>query len=57
MPAVGWIFLIIALALILGSLMILRDSAHGTQVSDKKMKRILARKTEMEAREKAEDND
>lgn len=56
MPVTGWIFLIIALVLIVGSLMVLRNSAHGTKFSDKKMKKIQARKAEMEAREKAEDD-
>ena len=38
MPAIGWIFIVVALALIVGSLMILRDNAHSMKISDEKMK-------------------
>lgn len=57
MPAIGWIFIIVALALIVGSLVILRDSAHSTKISDEKMKKIQARKAEIEAEESAEDKE
>lgn len=57
MPAIGWIFIIVALALIVGSLVILRDSAHGMKISDEKMKKIQARKAEIEAEESAEDKE
>jgi hypothetical protein len=57
MPAIGWIFIIVALALIVGSLMILRDNAHSMKISDEKMKKIQARKAEIEAEESAEDKE
>jgi hypothetical protein len=57
MPVIGWMFFIAALALVLGSLMFLRDSTHGSKISDEKMKKIQARKAELEAQEKAEDDD
>lgn len=57
MPAIGWIILLIALALIVGSLMILRDSAHSTRIPEDKLEKIRKRKAEMEAKDKAEGND
>jgi len=56
MPIIGWIFLILALALIVGSLMILRDSAHSMKISDEKMKKIRERQAELDA-EEAQDDD
>ena len=57
MPLIGWIILLLALALIVGSLMLLRDSAHSMKISDEKMKKIQARKAEIEAEESAEDKE
>ncbi|WP_375171563.1 DUF2897 family protein [Marinobacter sp.] len=56
MPTIGWIFLILALALIVGGLMILRDSAHSMKISDEKMKKIRARQKELEAQDKEDDD-
>lgn len=56
MPTIGWLFVILALALIVGGLMILRNSANTMNISDEKMKKIRKRKAEMEARDKAEDD-
>ncbi len=56
MPTIGWIFLILALALIVGGLMILRDSAHSMKISDEKMKKIKERQAELEAQDKADDD-
>lgn len=56
MPVIGWVFVIVALALIVGGLMILRDSAHSMKISDEKMAKIRKRKAEIEAQEKAEDD-
>lgn len=56
MPTIGWIFLILALALIVGGLMILRDSAHSMKISDEKMKKIRERQKELEAQDN-EDED
>jgi membrane protein insertase Oxa1/YidC/SpoIIIJ len=57
MPITGWIFIIVAMTLIVGGLVFLRNSANATKISDEKMKKIQARKAEMEAREQAEDDD
>ncbi|MEA1080285.1 DUF2897 family protein [Marinobacter qingdaonensis] len=56
MPTIGWIFLILALALIVGGLMILRDSAHSMKISDEKMKKIRERQKELEAQDNEDDD-
>ena len=56
MPAIGWIFLLLALALILGSLFMLRDSTN-MPISKEKMEKIRKRKAELEAEEKAEEEE
>lgn len=56
MPIIGWVFVILALALIVGGLMILRNSANSMRLSDEKMEKIRKRKAEMEAKEQAEDD-
>lgn len=56
MPTIGWVFVILALALIVGGLMILRNSANSMHISDEKMDKIRKRKAEQEARDKAEDD-
>lgn len=53
MPIIGWVFILLALALVLGSLFILRDSRM--RIPPDKMKKIRKRKAEVEAEEKAEE--
>ncbi|WP_148864240.1 DUF2897 family protein [Marinobacter fonticola] len=55
MPLEGWIFLIVALILIVGGLMFLRNSARSMPISEDKMERIRKRKAEMEAKDQAEE--
>ncbi|AHI31043.1 MULTISPECIES: DUF2897 family protein [Marinobacter] len=57
MPLIGWVFVIVALALVVGSLFVLRDSANSMKISDEKMKKIQERKAEVEAEESAEDRE
>lgn len=57
MPLTGWIIVLLALSLIVGSLMLLRDSAHSTRIPEEKLEKIRKRKAEMEARDKAEGDD
>lgn len=57
MPLIGWVFVIVALALVVGSLFVLRDSANSMKISDQKMKKIQERKAEVEAEESAEDRE
>lgn len=55
MSAIGWAFLLAALALIIGNLLILRDSARKMKIPEDKMDKIRKRKEELEAEEKSED--
>lgn len=57
MPVIGWVFLLLAFALVVGSLLMLRDSANKFSISDEKMRKIQARKAELEAEESAEDRE
>jgi hypothetical protein len=57
MPLIGWVFLLLAIALVVGSLLMLRDSANKFPISDEKMRKIQARKAEVEAEESAEDRE
>lgn len=52
MPMIGWAFLLLALAMVLGSLLMLRDSAN-LPLSDEKREKIRKRQAELEAEEKA----
>lgn len=55
MPIIGWIFIILAAAMIIGSLMLLRDSANTMKISDEKMAKIKKRQAELEAEERRDD--
>lgn len=57
MPLIGWVIVLAAFALIVGSLLMLRDSANSMKISDEKMKKIQERKAEVEAEESAEDRE
>ena len=57
MPLIGWVIVLVAFALIVGSLMVLRDNATSMKISDEKMKKIQERKAEVEAEESAEDRE
>lgn len=51
MPISGWIILLVALGMIVGSLFLLRDSAHSHRLSDDTLEKIRKRQAELEARE------
>ncbi len=55
MPVIGWVFLLAAVTLIVGGLVILRNSAHSGRIPKDKMDKIRKRKAEVEAQEKADD--
>ncbi|MGP4844409.1 DUF2897 family protein [Marinobacter sp. 1Y8] len=57
MPIIGWVFLILAVVLIVGMLFVLRNNAGSMKISKEKMKKIQARKAEVEAEEAAEDKE
>ncbi|SFM33910.1 DUF2897 family protein [Marinobacter zhejiangensis] len=56
MPMIGWIILLAALGMILGSLFLLRDSANSMRLSDDKLKKIRQRQDELNTREQEEDD-
>ena len=55
MPLIGWVFLILALALVVGSLLFLRDTANMPLPKDK-LSKIRKRKAEMEEQERKDDD-
>ncbi len=55
MPLIGWLILLLALGMILGSLLLLRDSAHSMKIPEDKLEKIRKRKAELEAEEEAKD--
>lgn len=56
MSATGWVFLLGAAALVVGNLLILRNSARKMHIPKDKMDKIRARQKELEAQEKADDD-
>ncbi len=56
MPMIGWVFLLLAVALVVGSLLMLRDSAH-MPLSKEKREKIRKRQAELEAQEDKERRD
>jgi hypothetical protein len=56
MPVIGWVFLLAALGLVAGSLLILRNSASKMHIPKDKIDKIRKRKAELEAQEKADDD-
>ena len=54
MPLIGWIFLVLALGMILGNLFLLRNSTNKP-ISGEKLDRIRRREQELEAKEKTDD--
>lgn len=55
MSAIGWIFLIGALALVAGSLLMLWKSARKMHIPEDKLDKVRKRKAELEAQEKTDD--
>lgn len=56
MPMIGWVFLFLALATVIGSLLMLRDSAN-MRMSDETREKVRKRQAELEAEEKKEKDD
>lgn len=52
MPMIGWIILLASLALILGSLFMLRDTSSTMSLSGDKLEKVRKRKAEQEALDK-----
>ncbi|MWV18131.1 DUF2897 family protein [Pseudomonas sp. L-22-4S-12] len=51
MPWYAWLIMILALGSIVGSLMLLRDSARKLPLSEEQLKRIHARNAEQDAKD------
>ncbi|MNG23353.1 hypothetical protein D3C84_1079460 [compost metagenome] len=51
MPWYAWLIMILALGSILGSLMLLRDSARKLPLSEEQLKRIHERNAEQDAKD------
>ncbi|MNR68279.1 hypothetical protein D3C85_1927410 [compost metagenome] len=51
MPWYAWLIMILALGSILGSLMLLRDSARKLPLSEEQLKRIHERNVEQDAKD------
>lgn len=51
MPLIGWLFIFAAFALVIGSLLFLRDSAN-MKIPKDKLAKIRKRKTELEKEDK-----
>lgn len=51
MPWYAWLFLILALGSIIGSLLLLRDTAHKLPLTDEQRKRIRERNAEQDAKD------
>ncbi|PFG09684.1 MULTISPECIES: DUF2897 family protein [unclassified Marinobacter] len=55
MPMIGWIILLASLALILGSLFMLRDTSGTMSLSGEKLEKVRKRKAEQEALDKQDE--
>ena len=55
MPLVGWLFIFAAFAMIVGSLLFLRDSAN-MKIPKDKLEKIRKRKAEVEEEEKEKED-
>lgn len=51
MPLIGWLFILGAIAMVVGSLLLLRDTAN-MQIPKDKLEKIRERKAEQEKEEK-----
>ncbi|MFV8571151.1 DUF2897 family protein [Marinobacter sp. SBS5] len=51
MPLIGWLFIFAAIGLVVGSLLLLRDSANMT-IPEDKLEKIRARKAQLEKEER-----
>lgn len=57
MPVIGWIFIILAIGMIIGSLLLLRDTAHSMPISKETLEKAKGRQAKLEAEEKKDKSD
>ncbi|HET8849830.1 MAG TPA: DUF2897 family protein [Marinobacter sp.] len=56
MPMIGWLFLLGAIAMVVGSLLLLRDSAN-MKIPPEKLEKIRKQQEKLEAEEKRKEQD
>ena len=54
MPLIGWLFILAAFAMVIGSLLFLRGSAN-MKIPEEKLEKIRARKAQLEKEEREEE--
>lgn len=54
MPLMGWLFILLAVGLILGSLFLLRDTSDSMPLSEEKKAKIRERQKELEEEDRKE---
>jgi len=57
MPWFAWLFLALAFGLVVGSLLLLRDSADKMPLSEEKLRRLREREAELQAKARQEDGE
>lgn len=55
MPTIGWIFVLVIIATVIGGLYMLRKTANKMPIGEEQMKKIKERQAELEAQERGED--
>ena len=56
MSIIGWIFVLIIMATVIGGLYMLRKTANKMPIGDEQMKKIKHRQAELEAQERGRDH-
>lgn len=57
MPWFAWLFLALAFGLVIGSLLLLRDSADKMPLSEEQLQRLREREAELQAKARQEDGE
>ncbi|SDS45942.1 DUF2897 family protein [Pseudomonas oryzae] len=57
MPWFAWLFLALAFGLVIGSLLLLRDSADKMPLSEEELQRMRKREAELQAKAREEDGE
>lgn len=57
MPWFAWLFLALAFGLVVGSLLLLRDSADKMPLSEEQLRRLREREAELQAKAREEDGE
>lgn len=57
MPWYAWLFLVLAFGSVVGSLLMLRDSANKMPLSEEELERMHKRNAELQAQERKDDGE